>query len=125
MYGAFAGAIAARNAGAREASPGHFPMKRFHHAAAWIWTLLVDSEASPIHLVRLIHAGPEPGPRPAELRVQFDASTSGGGRSLVGGRGPGRVVRGRLGRQGAVARSASYRGRLELANTLGIPHAVL
>ena len=69
--------------GAREASPGHFPMKRFHHAAAWIWTLLVDNEASPIDLVRLIHAGPEPQPRPAELWVQFDASTSGGGAVLL------------------------------------------
>ena len=83
LYGALAGAIAARSAGAREASPGHFPMKRFHHAAAWIWTLLVDNEASPIDLVRLIHAGPEPQPRPAELRVQFDASTSGGGAVLL------------------------------------------
>ena len=82
FYAALAGAKHAKRAGAREAPPSKVATRRFATSARWILKLLLGEDSAPFPLVHDVRAVP-PTFDPKKLRVEFDASTTGGAALLI------------------------------------------
>ena len=77
FYAALAGAKHAKRAGAREAPPSKVATRRFATSARWVLKLLLGEDSAPFPLVHDVRAVPHAFD-PKKLRVEFDASTTGG-----------------------------------------------
>jgi len=83
LWGALAGARAARDKGKRECPPGRVPTRRFRTAARWLLTLLEPPSGEGFLPLEQVVCTTLPPIQPSAASVLFDASPWGGGAVLM------------------------------------------